>query len=254
MGRSRQTAGRWLRSLGSGFRRQSIRTRILVIALVPSLLTAGLLTMQMFRQTLAEVEHNTRTELLSATRHMAAAAQYALISGNADLLLQTAEEERRRENLQFACIQYLAGAMRYCAGMPDDESLPSPPAVGTVVEIAGAWLAAHPVSLPQNEMIDDLTAGGPGDPKIIGYAIAALSLQPLRDSQRKALLAAASLIFSSALLTALLAWRMSNRPARRIQHVSQVVDRIAGGDLLIRVDANPSTELGVLEKGINRMA
>jgi signal transduction histidine kinase/ActR/RegA family two-component response regulator len=250
-----QAAGQRLKVLGTLFWRQSIRTRILVIALVPSLLTAGLLTMQLLRQTLTATEENARAELLSATRHMAAASQHALISGNADLLWRTAEQERMQENLQFTCIQVTDGSARYCAGIPDLKSLPSIPSAGTVAEIPGAWLAAHPILMPETEVRSGLAADRPdAPPRIIGYAIAAISTESLQDAQRKALLTATSLVIISALLTAFLAWRLSTRLTRRIQHVSRAVDRIASGNLQIRVDANPSTELGVLEDGINRMA
>ncbi len=254
IGRCCRAAGRQIQKLAAAFRLQSIRTRILVIALIPSLVTAALLTMQLLRQTLAEARHNTRTELLSAARHLAAASQYALISGNADLLRQTAEKERSRNNLRFTCIREIHAAMSYCAGRPDRESLSAPPAIGAVAEIPGAWLAAYPVTLPESELIDELPAGSPAVAEIIGYAIAAVSIEPLQASQRKAMLTAASLVISSALLTALLAWRMSTSLTHRIRHASQAVDRIAGGDLRIRVNTDSSTELGVLENGINRMA
>lgn len=237
------------------FWQQSIRTRILVIALVPSLLTAGLLTMHLLRQSLATTEDNARAGLLSATRHMAAASQYALISGDANLLWRTAEQERAQENLQFTCIQNADGSARYCAGIPDLKSLSSMPSVGTIVEIPGAWLAAYPIQMPRTPANSDMSAIPQGAPPlIIGHAIAAISTQPLQNAQRQALLTAASLILISGLLTAFLAWRLSTRLTRRIQHVSHAVDRIASGNLQIRVDSDPSTELGILEDGINRMA
>lgn len=241
--------------LGSLFWRQSIRTRILVIALVPSLLTAGVLTMLLLQQTLAAAEDNARADLLSAARHMAAASQYALISGDAGLLHRTAEHERVQQNLLFTCIQNAEGSARHCAGTADLRSMPAVPAAGTIAEIPGAWMAAHPILMPRTHGNSDMTAIAPAAPAlIIGYAIAATSTEPLQTTQRRALLTAASLIIISALLTAFLAWRLSTRLTRRIQHVSQAVDRIAGGNLQIRVEADPSTELGVLEDGINRMA
>jgi signal transduction histidine kinase/CheY-like chemotaxis protein len=257
----RQLAQRCLQVLGQGYREalalfweQGIRTRILVIALIPSLLTAGLLSMQLLRQTLAEAELSTRNELISTVRHMAAAGQYALISGNADLLQQTVEREREHENLQFSCIQDYRGTMRFCSGMPSANSLSHIPGIGTVIKIPGAWLAAHPVMLPDRETGKDFPRRSSNTPKTIGYAIAAISTAPLRAKQQKAMLTAVSLVIISAVLTALLAWRMSTRVTRRIQHVSQAVDRIASGKLQIRVEVDPSTELGILEAGVNRMA
>lgn len=252
--RCRQSAARRWRELGALFWQQSIRTRILVIALLPSLATAGLLAAQLLKQTIDEASHNTRLELLSATRHLAAVGQYALISGNAELLEKTVEQERAQAGLTFACIQDALGDMRFCTGTTDANSLPLLPEVGSIREIPGAWLAAHPINLPEIELSNDLQSEPSASPQTIGYAIAATSLASLQASQHRAALTAAGLILVSALLTTLLAWRLSTRLTRRIQHISQAVDRIASGDLQIRVDANPSTELGVLEDGINRMA
>ena len=243
-----------LRKLDALLWRQSIRTRFLVIALVPSLATAALLTTQLLRQPRAEARNNPRGELLNAARHMATVGQYALISGDAVLLRQTVENERTQSHLQFACVQDLRGLTRYCAGIPDLPSLSALPAADSIAEIPDAWMAAHPITLPVNETSHELAAADMPMPRTIGYAIAATSIEPLRATQRRALLISTSLVILSALLTAFLAWRMSSRLTRRIQHVSQAVERIAGGDLQIRVEHIPATELGVLESGINRMA
>ena len=112
-----QIPGRGWQELRALFRQQGIRTRILLIALIPSLLTAGLLAAQLLRQTVSEAKYNTRTELLGAARHMAAASQYALISGNLDLLHRTVEKERAQENLEVACVQDLRETVHICSGM-----------------------------------------------------------------------------------------------------------------------------------------
>jgi signal transduction histidine kinase/CheY-like chemotaxis protein len=240
--------------LRASFLQQSIRTRILVIALVPSFLTSGLVTTHLLRQTLTEANQKTSAGLLNATRHMATAGQYALISGDARLLQQIVESERFGENLQFSCIQDAGGALRFCSGMPNLKPLSTLPPSGTVMKTPGSWLAAHPISLPHTEIGGDFEDKKTTAPRIIGYAIAAINTEHLQVTQRKALLTAASLAVISAVLTAFLAWRLSTRLTGRIQHVSQAVDRIASGRLEIRIETDPSTELGVLEAGINRMA
>lgn len=249
-----QIPGQGRQALSALFSSQGIRTRILLIALVPSLLTAALLTAELLRQTIAEAERSTRAELLSATRHMAAASQYALISGNAELLRQTVEKERLREHLKVACVQDTREILRFCAGAEDFKP-PSPlPGMNTVAETPDTWLAAYPITLPETGATSDFPELDQPDAEIIGHAIVSIGTEPLRTSQRRALLIAISLAIVSAVLTAFIAWRMSSRLTRRIQHISQAVDRIAGGKLQIRVRAGPSTELGVLETGINRMA
>jgi len=68
-------------------------------------------------------------------------------------------------------------------------------------------VAVHPVNLPETEMDSDFPGNTATNPRIIGYAIAATSLEPLQASQRKAFWGVASLIAVSAVLTAFLAWR-----------------------------------------------
>lgn len=250
----RQIPGRGRQALSTLFSSQGIRTRILLIALIPSLLTAALLTTELLRQTIAEAERSTRVELLSAARHMAAANQYALISGNVELLRQTVERERLQEHLHVACVQDTREILRYCAGAADFRPPAPLPRMNTVMEMPDTWLAAYPITLPETELIGGFPALEESGPKIIGHAIVSIGTAPLRTAQRGALLIALSLVIVSAMLTAFIAWRMSTHLTRRIQGISRAVDRIARGKLQIRVQAGPTTELGVLESGINRMA
>lgn len=249
-----QTLGDRYRVLRAFFRQQSLRTRILIIAILPSLVTAGLLSAQLIRQKIAETEHNMSQELLSVTRHMAATGQYPLISGDINLLHLTVEKERSQENLQFACVQDERDSVRYCSGTTDLNPLIPFPREGEIIRKDGVWLAAHPILLPEAELDSVFEDPSRSVNKIIGYAVAGLNTEPLQISKRRALQIAASLIVASLALTAFLAWRLSTTLTRRVQHLSEAVDRIASGDLHIRVNPGTSTELGVLESGINRMA
>ncbi len=257
----RQLARRCCQTLADRYRvlriffwQQSLRSRILIIALVPSLLTAGLLSSQLIRQKIAETEHNMSQELLSATRHMAATGQYPLISGDINLLQLTVEKERSQENLAFACVQDVRDSVRYCSGTTDLDALIPFPAIGEIVKKEPLWVAAYPILLPDAEMDSGFEVSSQSTSRVVGYAVSAVSTESLVLSKRRALQIAASLIVASLALTAFLAWRLSTTLTRRVQHLSDAVDRIAGGNLQIRVNPGTSTELGVLESGINRMA
>lgn len=247
------------KALSTLFSKQGIGARILVIALVPSLVTASLLTAFLVRQKMAETEHNARIGLLSAARNLASASQYGLISGNLMLLQQVVDTSLEPENLKFARVQAEESLLTIEAGLPDAR-LPSPlPAAGVVGEYSGMWLTVAPITLPEIELdTAELDAGIPDSPapgaKIIGHAIVAISTAPMLASRRETLALAAGLALASALLTAFIAWRMSKQLTGRIRHISHTVDQIAGGQLQARVNAQPTAELGVLEEGINRMA
>ncbi len=253
-------AGRQLRAL---YNKQGIGARILTIALVPSLITALLLTAVLVQQKMHEVEHNTRSGLLSAARNLASASQYGLISGNLMLLQQQVDASKALEQLQFAVVQASDGSLSAQAGTLAGQ-LPSPlPSAGVVATYPGRWLSVAPVTLPDiapgaGDLAEpDLLstpAAAPLAPKVIGYAIVAIDTRSMQTSQRNAFLLAAMLALASATLTALIAWRMSKRLTRRIRHLSHTVERIAGGQLEARVDAQATADLGLLEEGVNRMA
>lgn len=253
-------AGRQFRAL---YNKQGIGARILTIALVPSLITALLLTALLVQQKMNEVEHNTRSGLLSAARNLASASQYGLISGNLMLLQQQVDTTRALEQLQFAVVQASDGSLSAQAGTRNGQ-LPSPlPSAGVVATHPGRWLSVAPVTLPDiapgaGDLAEpDLLsapAAAPLAPKVIGYAIVAIDTRAMQTSRRNALLLAAMLALASATLTALIAWRMSKRLTRRIRHLSHTVERIAGGQLEARVDAQATADLGLLEEGVNRMA
>lgn len=256
------------------FHQPGIGTRILVIALVPSLITAFLLTAFLVRQKMDEAEHNARTGLLSAARNLASASQYGLISGNAMLLQQQVNNSLGLEGLQFARVQATDHPLLVNAGsLP--ATLPSPlPAAGVVAEYPDMWLSVAPITLPEIALPETALPGtalsetaldsaelglldpspAPTKNKQIGHAIVAISTAPMMASRREALALAGTLALASALLTALIAWRMSKRLTGRIRHLSHTVDKIASGQLQARVAAQSTAELGVLEEGVNRMA
>lgn len=269
------------KTLSALFSKQGIGARILLIALVPSLVTAFLLTTFLVRRTMDEAEQNARSGLLSAARNLASASQYGLISGNQELLKQAVGNSLGLENLQFARVQAEKNLLTSEAGSLNIR-LPSPlPTTGVVAEYPGIWLSVAPITLPEitpseigldapeislgispeiSPVINHAERGANTTPtlaasvKTIGYAVVAISTAPMQASRRAAFALAAGLALASALLTALIAWRMSKHLTDRIRHISQTVDKISGGQLDVRVHAQPTAELGVLEDGINRMA
>ena len=238
---------------------QGFGARILLIALVPSLVTAFLLTALLVQQRMNEAEHNARTGLLSAARNLASASQYGLISGNLLLLQQQVDNARALEQLQFAIVQSSDGSLSTRTGTLPGK-LPSPlPKTNVVAEYPGMWLALAPVTLPDialdtGELGATDPTFAPVAPKVIGYAMVAIDTQAMQASRRGTLLLAALLALASAVLTALIAWRMSQQLTSHVQHISHTVELIAGGQLEARVNPQATAELGLLEEGINRMA
>jgi signal transduction histidine kinase len=235
----------------------SMRSRILFIALIPSLVTACLLTVYFVQTQTAAAERAAREQLLNAARTLAAASQYAISSGNHTLLAQVVARERAAAQLDYAqaCDRNQVVLAR-CGALPG--GVPAlPTKAGDVESHGGVWFTSHPILLPDSA----LGAGAPdfSDPQdasraIVGHITVGLSPTPILAARRQAILSAAGLMLAAVLLTTLIAWRLSGRLTRQIRQVSQSVDRIAGGELAVRVNEDASAEIGNLEHGINRLA
>lgn len=236
---------------------RSIRGRILLIALIPSLLTALLLTAYFVQNMMNEAERDAKSHLLGSARTMAAASQYAMISGNQTLLTRIIAHEKRSEQLDYAHACDIDRIVLATCDWLKDSAPRSPLKTGQVSAVNGMWFASHPVTLPDASLdtaLQDLPGQQERPDEIIGYVMVGLSSAPILARQRQAALSAVALVLGVITLTFLVAWRLSSRLTHQIREISRTVDRIASGELNIRVRESGHAELGQLEHGINRLA
>lgn len=235
----------------------SIRSRILYIALIPSLLTATLLTAYFVQNKLDEAELNAKDQLRSAARTVAAASQYAMISGNQDLLAGVIARERLAENLDYAHACDIDSIVLARCGWLKDNAPASPLKPGQIAAIGDFWFASHPVTLPDNQLDTDLVEyqdSADPSPMIIGHIMVGLNSSSILASHKQTLLSAAALVLAVITLTFMVAWRLSSHLTHQVQDISQAVERIAHGELNVRVRESSREEMGHLEAGINRLA
>lgn len=236
---------------------RSIRGSILLIALIPSLLTALLLTAYFVQNKMHEAEHDAKSHLLSSARTIATASQYAMISGNQTLLARIIAHEKRSQQLDYAHACDIDRIVLATCGWLKDSAPGSPLRTGQVTAINGMWFASHPVTLPGTSLdagLHDLPGQQESPDNIIGYVMVGLSSAPILAKQRQAVLSATALVLGVITLTFMIAWRLSSRLTHQIREISLAVGRIASGELNIRVRESGDTELGQLEHGINRLA
>lgn len=235
----------------------SIRSRILFIALIPSLLTALLLTAYFVQNKMNEAEMDAKEHLLSSARTMAAASQYAMISGNQPLLAQVIARERLLEKLDYAQACDIDRIVLATCGWLADNAPKSPLRPGQIETVNEMWFASHPIVLPDvslNAGIPDFADPRETSGKIVGHVMVGLSSAPFLAGQRQAILSAAALVLGVITLTFMIAWRLSSRLTHQVREASLAVERIARGELNIRVSESAHAEMGQLEHGINRLA
>jgi len=223
----------FLRALSRRLSLTSIRSRMLVIALLPALLTEFGLVAYFTTQALNSAETALHARAASATRHLAMALPDALAMR--DIARMDALLESEMANSQLAMAQ--------------------------VVDAHGRILARSGEGAPNRYRQAAAIYPPAADPSRAAPAASALgqvevgvALDQISAFKRETLLHATLLMLVALLLTGVLAWRLSNRLAGQLRHVGQVVERLAGDDLAVRAQLPPGGEVGALAAGINNLA
>ncbi|HYP67692.1 MAG TPA: hybrid sensor histidine kinase/response regulator [Thiobacillaceae bacterium] len=223
------------------------------------MLIAAALTVYFTHQSMLKAQQELDDRALHAARLLAASAQYALVSGNHELLNQIAHQELSQTTLAYAGIFEAHGPLQAQNG-----ELPQTPSrlLALLADhhahlLDGVLYRAEPIKLPAVPDPDDF-AGVANVPAIaaspLGHAMVGLSTQPIAAQKNVLLVSAGLLLLAALAATAVFVWRLSNRLTGQIQDVSNAVRRIAQGEFRVRVTEDTGGEVGQLERGINRMA
>ena len=235
----------FLRALFNRLSLSSIRSRMLVIALLPALLTEFGMAAYFTTQALATAEDALHARATNAARHLADALPYAMVSGDAawvDALLKT---EAENSQLAFARVSDARGQIVASSGDSLRAALPH-----------DHYRQRSEIRLPAADFSDDplyAVSAAPVD-NLLGHAEVGVSLGQIGAFKRDSLINAALLMLAALTLTGALAWRLSNRLAGQLRHVGQVVEQLACHDLTVRAQLPPAGEVGALAAGVNNMA
>ncbi|MBI3433353.1 MAG: response regulator [Hydrogenophilales bacterium] len=233
-----------LRALLARLPLSSIRSRMLVIALLPALLAEFGMVAYFTSQALANAENAQHARATSAVRHLADTLPYALISGDTALAQHLLETEIRNNQLAFARVTDLHGRTLVSAG----DTLR-----GALLDDRHRQHAT--IRLPAAVFRDSaLFAASTADLDPLGQVEVGVRLDQIGTFKRDTLIHAAFLMLVALTLTGALAWRLSNRLAGQLQHVGRVVGRLACDDLTVRTQLPPEGEVGALATGVNNMA
>jgi signal transduction histidine kinase/CheY-like chemotaxis protein len=221
----------------------SIRSRMLVIALLPALLAEFGMAAYFTTKALRAAERDLEARAASAAGHLSNALPYALISGDLTLARVLLDTETRNSALAFARVV--------------DPSGKTVAAAGDTLRATGTdhYRQRMAIRLPGIASDDStlITASAPRG-NLLGYVEVGATLEQSSTLKRDALAHAALLMAAALALTGALAWRLSNRLANQLRHVGQVVERLACDDLTVRTRLPPDGEVGALATGINNMA
>jgi signal transduction histidine kinase/CheY-like chemotaxis protein len=233
------------KSLLDPIRHATIRTQLLLIALVPALLTEIGLVAYFSQQTIAAAERELADRAGNAARHLAASLPYALISGNDALLASVLATERASSGLAYALVVDPSSHVLATAG---EVPATAAPPHNTLVR-------QQPIRVSGPDLRDEFSLAA-GEPRrdTLGTVVVGVDLSGVTDTKRRTLLHATALVALALALTTVLGWRLSNRLTGHLRHLGAAVGRITRGDLKVRAEISAGGEMGKLAAGINHMA
>ncbi len=236
----------------------SLRTRMLLLALLPATLVAVLLTTLFMLREIGDLEQGLRTRGTAISRQMATAAEFGIFSGQRDSLAALTTAARRIDpDVRGAAIVDGRGIIMARSGVLDQSRWPE------LVRIEGHHLGsdlllfAEPVvrsSLP----VDDIYAGAQekraANPETIGYVVVEFSLWEVSRKMERLLGLGVFIALLGAAIGGWLAQRIARGVTQPLLEANEVVSRIGKGDLTARMETKPAGPLQSFVIGINDMA
>jgi signal transduction histidine kinase/ActR/RegA family two-component response regulator len=222
----------------------SIRSRILVIALLPALLAEFGLVTYFTTQALASAENALHGRAANAARHLAEALQYSLVSGDTAQMRALLEAEMVNSQLAMARVTDARGQTLASTGNSLPADTPGDPYRQSAVIRLPAPALPPDISFPAIQPASDM----------LGRVEVGVAIDQISAFQRSTLVHAALLMLAALAITGVLAWRLSDRLAGQLRHIGRVVHRLTGADLSVRTELPPQGEVGALAAGVNDMA
>lgn len=219
----------------------SIRSRMLVIALLPALVTEFGMVAYFTSQTLDTAENALYNRTGNAARHLADALPYALVSGDTALARSLLAAEITNSQLVHARIVDPQGRLVASLGKATPGNL--------VVRHAT-------IRVPDADLRDETLFAADTRPlrPALGAVEVRASRRPIEDARRATLVRAVLLMLGALTLTGIVAWRLSDRLTGQLRHIGRVVARLARDDLAVRTHLPSRGEIGALAAGVNDMA
>ncbi len=239
-------------------KRWSIKNKILLLALLPATVIALLITAYFTSMRIADLDQTLLNRGKAITTHVTQASEYAVFSGNRDILRDLVNATLKETDVVSAIITDVQGVPLVKSGAtPAPAGLPTEAHSNTAMTLSAnkKFLVFHSPILLAGIAIDDYAdTTGSAQRQPLGYVTIALSRASTVKKQEEAFVTALFMIFAGLIVSALIALRMARGVTRPIMNVTEAMKRLEQGDLEIHIAPTSTDELRVLETGINSTA
>lgn len=230
-----------------------IRTRVLIVALVPTIVLGILLTTSLTFSRLSDQEEAMRMQGQALARQLASAAEYGLISDNREQLQRLATSALTSSDLQGVSIFDRKGGLLAVAGM-QAHSTTMPTGDSSIQMLSNQMLR---ISEPVRETIPAKTTGkqkAQASNALLGQIVVLVSQEQLERLKWRQVATALGTLIIVLCGSVILSFYMSATVSKPIWRIAQAMTDIGRGKLDTRVPVEGRGSLRNLAEGINEMA
>jgi signal transduction histidine kinase len=230
----------------------TLRLRILAVALMPLLLAVGLFVAFFTQRSVNEVEQSLERQGQDSARHLADVIAFDLLTDNLPPVKRFLDYELASRRIETAAI---TDGLHWLLISGKSQTLPTltgiapPPRWRNGAFVFFAQAVHLPVPSESDPYLDPLEATRP-----VRYVVVSLSRAPVELTRSQTALVAGATALVAILFALLLAWRLSGRLSQPLLNITHAVARLASGKLTERTPEISQGEIGLLERGVNRMA
>ncbi len=229
-----------------------------LLALLPASLIACVLAIYFTVTRIGDAEDNLRDAGVSTAQHVAASAEYGVVSGNHPILQNLVKSAVGEGRAEFVLVvdrgmRRLASAGRVPANIEASLSVAQPPRASAAQYIFIAPVQLSPIELDDAFLPEEASAT-PVSNAPLGWAIVGMSRAPLIHSKQRMLLGGLGIALAGLAVAGLLALALGRSVSRPIRQLSKTVAELGRGNFGARVKVDSGGELQLLQQGFNQMA
>ncbi len=243
-------------------KRLGIRARVILLALVPSLIIALSLTAIYTHLRVLDLERGLEEQGLALATYLAPASEYGVFSGNLRALQGLANAALGDSQVRSVRIEDQRDQILTHSGPPPHSHAAFKTDTGTQPMLLDSrdgqtLFIRTPVRLSELEVVDfalDPVPVSTVQNHTIGWVTVELTRSKMLSNKRQIIILSVLIMLLGAGFIILLALRWSRGIVQPITHLTQAVEQLESGQLNTRVSLEGEGELQRLQGGINAMA
>lgn len=237
-----------------------IRTRVLFVALVPTIILGLLLTVLLTFSRIADLEEALNQRGQALARQISASAEYGLFSGNQESLQRLAVSALNAADLYGIAIYDRDGSLMALAGLQSHQrdSFAAGPVRQEEFQSLGRQMLRIVEPVHYSRSLDEdpytLTTSTPGHDEALGEVVVIISRESLENRKLSQIATAFTTLLLVLAGSIGLAVLMSRSVSTPIQRIADAMSDIGRGNLTQRVPVEGGGSLRMLAEGVNDMA